>query len=246
MKARGFSLLEVLVAVALLALGLTGLFLAQARSLELARQTRELSVATGLARMKLLECQDDLLKKGFSIGDYDEEGNFDDDGYAEFFWECHAYKPDIPTGDASDIQEGLSSGGAAAGGAGALGGALGGGGGGANPMAEMGAGMIAPVLSQISDVMGESIREMVVIVRWREGEEWTDIRVTTHLIDLKGMQAVAGQIRTATEGLGNLTGALGGGNAPTGGSAPSTGSPTPPPSIPAAAGGTNPFRGPGR
>ena len=37
------------------------------------------SVATMLARSKLYDCQHDLLKKGFSIGDYDEEGNFDVD-----------------------------------------------------------------------------------------------------------------------------------------------------------------------
>lgn len=61
--------------------------------------------------------------------------------------------------------------------------------------------MIAPVLAQISEILGESIRELVVIVRWQEGESWQEIQVTTHVIDktrinqvAQGLQQMAGSI----------------------------------------------------
>ena len=71
-----FSLLEVMVAMAILTVGLVSLLQVQARSAQLAIEGRELTVATMLARSKLYDCQHDLLKKGFSVGDYDEDGNF--------------------------------------------------------------------------------------------------------------------------------------------------------------------------
>jgi len=198
-----FTLLEVMVAIALLALGLSTLFLAQARSLELAQQARNLSVATGLARMQLHECEFDFRQKqGFaSIGDYKENGNFSDDDYPNFFWECYAYKPDIPVADGGDISEGIlgkmSADAEAAGGA-------------ENPMASMGVGLISPVLAQVSQVVGDSVRELYVVVRWKEGEEWTELDVTTHIIDMAAMQGVAQQIRGAAAAMGGGIPGLGG------------------------------------
>ncbi|MBM4282508.1 MAG: prepilin-type N-terminal cleavage/methylation domain-containing protein, partial [Deltaproteobacteria bacterium] len=98
-----FSLLEVMVALAILAIGLVLLLQVQARSARLAIEAKDVTVATMLARGKLYDCQTDLLKKGFSVGDYDTDGNFDDEGYPTFFWECHGYKPEMPTADSGDI-----------------------------------------------------------------------------------------------------------------------------------------------
>ena len=105
---EGFSLLEVMVAVALLSLGLVLLLQVQARSIQLAQQGRDITIATMLARAKLMDCQTDLLKKGFSVGDYESDGKFDDEGYPQIYWECHAYKPDMPTADGGDMS-GLAS-----------------------------------------------------------------------------------------------------------------------------------------
>ncbi|MFZ9886005.1 MAG: type IV pilus modification PilV family protein [Myxococcota bacterium] len=210
-EARGFTLLEVMIAIALLAMGLVLLLSVQARSIQLAQQARNLSGATGLARAKMYDCTRDLLKKGFSIGNYDEEGDFDDEEMPGFYWECHAYKPDIPVSDVTDVTAGLS---AAAGGEGAAGGMSG-----AADAAGIGAGMIAPVLSQISSVLGDSIRELVVIVRWREGEAWEQLEVTTHVVDKTQINAIASQLQTMSGQMGGmLGGALGaGGGAPASG-----------------------------
>ncbi len=189
MRRRAFSLLEVMVAVALLSLGLVLLLQVQARSISLAQQSREMTVATQLLRAKLLDCQADLAKKGFSVGDYNEEGNFSDDDYPNIYWECHAYKPDMPTADATDIQAGV---GGLAGVAGddAAGAVADQGGG-----AEMAMGFLAPILSQMSSVLGDSIREMHVIVRYGTGADMSEMTATTHLIDKSAVNNIAAMLQ---------------------------------------------------
>ena len=201
-NSSAFSLLEVMVALAILSVGLVLLMQVQARSARLAIEAREMTVATMLARGKLYDCQTDLLKKGFSIGDYDEEGSFDDEGYPSFYWECHGYKPDMPTADVGDISgaAGKLGMGDASDAASASG---------QNPAQEMGMQMIAPVLSQMSSVLGDSIRELVVIVRWGDGEDRQEMTVTTHVIDKGPVSQVATMIQQQSRALG---GALGGGN----------------------------------
>lgn len=198
---RAFSLLEVMVALAILSVGLVSLLQVQSRSAQLAIEARELTVATMLARSKLYDCQHDLLKKGFSIGDYEEEGNFDDDSYPRFFWECHAYAPEMPTGDGVGDISGAASmfgGGAAAGAAAPAG-------------ADMTMGMLAPVIQQMASVMKDSIRELVIVVRWGEGDERQELRVTTHVIDKGPVNRVAQLIQQQSRALGAATGAAGGG-----------------------------------
>jgi general secretion pathway protein I len=228
----GFSLLEVMVAIAILAMGVTLLVQVQGRSAELAMKAREMTVATMLARGKLYDCQTDLLKKGFTIGDYDADGSFDDEGYPSFFWECHGYKPEMPVADGGDIT----------GAAGKLG--LGGGGDddAPNPGEEMGMQFLAPVLSQMSSVLGDSIRELVVVVRWGQGDEQEELMVTTHVVDKGPVNQVAAMIQQQTRALGQALGGAGGAGGANGGS-PS--GPTPPgnPGLPS---GPVAPKGPGR
>lgn len=216
---RAFSLLEMMVAIALLSLGLVLLLQVQARSIQLAQQAREMTIATQLARAKLLDCQTDLLKKGFSIGDYDEEGDFSDDDMPGFYWECHAYKPDMPVADATDINTAAASG------------ALG-----MDPAATESAsagqpdpmmGMIAPIVAQMSGILGDSIRELHVIVRWGVGEDMQEMTVTTHVIDKTAVNNVAAMIAQQAGALNALTGG-GGGGAPGGDAGDKGGGASPP------------------
>ena len=198
---RAFSLLEVMVAMAILSVGLVSLLQVQSRSAQLAIEAREMTVATMLARGKLYDCQTDLLKKGFSIGDYDESGNFDDEGYPTFFWECHAYKPEMPTGD------GVGDMGSAASALGMGASADAASGAGAQPQgADMGMGMIAPVMQQMASVMGDSIRELVIIVRWGTAPDQQEMRVTTHVVDKTPINNVSQMIQQQTKSMDKLLG----------------------------------------
>jgi len=203
LRRRAFTLLEVMVAVAVLAVGVVVLLQSQARSILMAQQARTLTVATMLARGKLLDCEVDFMRKGFSIGDYKETGKFDDEGYPTFLWECHGYKPDLPMPEAADFAEAPSAGdlGTASD---PLSGA------GVDPTGGMAMGMMGPVLGQISQVVGESIRELAVIVRWQEGSVWDSIIVTTHIVDTSGVNAIAQQMSALSGGIPGLPGAGGG------------------------------------
>jgi len=72
--ARGFTLLEVMVAIAILGMALTAIFTAQAGSLRGARHARNVSEGTGLLRCKMSEVELDLRRDGFQVTDQTESG----------------------------------------------------------------------------------------------------------------------------------------------------------------------------
>ncbi|HYQ44646.1 MAG TPA: type II secretion system protein [Polyangiaceae bacterium] len=85
-RQRGFTLLEVLVAIAILGLGLTVILGSQVGLFTNAARGEHLTLATNLARCKMGELEVDLLKLGYQLTDVvddgpccgDDEGN---DGY---------------------------------------------------------------------------------------------------------------------------------------------------------------------
>lgn len=225
---KAFSLLEVMVAVALLSLGLVALLQVQARSTELAIRAREMTVATMLARAKLYDCEELLRKNGFSVGDFNESGTFDDEGYPTVRWECHAYKPELPVPDSGDIEQAAA--GTGAGGAVGEADAQG-------QAPDVGMQFLAPVLAQVSGVLGESLRELAVVVRWGTADEPQDLVVVTHVVDKGPVTQIAGMLSGQCGG-----GAPGGGGGTSGGAPPrSAGSPVPgvpgAPGLPGGGGG---------
>ena len=64
--------------------------------------------------------------------------------------------------------------------------------------ADLGMQFLAPVMSQLSSVLGDSIRELVVIVRWGKSGETDELRVATHLIDKTAVNQVAAMIQQAS------------------------------------------------
>lgn len=71
---RGFTLLEVLMAVAILGLGLSVLLGAQTGLFASATRTEHISLATGLARCRMSEIELEMLQKGFPLVDAKGEG----------------------------------------------------------------------------------------------------------------------------------------------------------------------------
>lgn len=69
-----FSLLEVMVAVAILGLGLTVILTAQTGLFSSAKRAAQLSQAVGLARCKMSEIEVQLLKEGYQLTTDNEEG----------------------------------------------------------------------------------------------------------------------------------------------------------------------------
>ena len=71
--ARGFTLLEVMIALALLGLGLTVLIKGAAGNIFNSQQAHMMGVATDLARGKMYDLEEKLLKDGFSDTEQAEE-----------------------------------------------------------------------------------------------------------------------------------------------------------------------------
>jgi general secretion pathway protein I len=62
---QGFTLLEVIVAVVILAVGLSALFTSEGGAIRLAQRARTTTVATLLARCKMAEIEEQIMKEGF-------------------------------------------------------------------------------------------------------------------------------------------------------------------------------------
>jgi general secretion pathway protein I len=87
-QSAGFTLLEVVVAVAILAISLTVFLQSEAASLANAGRARDLTIATLLARSKMIDIQQHIVSEGFITGDVEDEGNFRDEGHEEITWHC--------------------------------------------------------------------------------------------------------------------------------------------------------------
>lgn len=191
--------------MAIMGLSLMYLFEAQARSMKLAAKGRSLNIATQLARKKLIDCKYDLLKKGFAIGDYASDGTFEEDGFKDYKWECHGVRFNMPPPSQDAINKAMKAQSGM----------------GSNPSAGMdfSANMLAPFFGLISTTLGDSIRELVLIVRWKEQGVDEDLKVVTHVVNSKPLSDLAGLLSGQA---GNLPGA----NAPQTNQSPTQGNPS--------------------
>jgi prepilin-type N-terminal cleavage/methylation domain-containing protein len=81
LRSNGFSLIEVVIALGILAMSLSVLLGSQAASINSAGRSRDLTNASLLARSKMIDIEVSLIEDGFVIGDLEEEGDFGDEGY---------------------------------------------------------------------------------------------------------------------------------------------------------------------
>ena len=90
---RGFTLLEVMVALAVLAGSLMAVAELSGNALRNFVYARDLSVATLLARGKIVELQEKYDDSGFTDFDQKEDGSFSDQGQPTFRWALELQKP---------------------------------------------------------------------------------------------------------------------------------------------------------
>ena len=103
--ARGFTLLEVMVAMAILAISLVALSEINAGAIAMHSYAKKLNVATMLARQKMLDVETELDEKGLpSEGENisDNEGTFEDQGFPQYKWKVEVI---APKSDALDPQK---------------------------------------------------------------------------------------------------------------------------------------------
>jgi general secretion pathway protein I len=225
---RGFTLLEVLVAVAILGLGLTVILSSQVGLFSSAQRARSLTVAVNLARCRMNETELVLLRNGFPLADENDSGPCcEDEDEAGYRCAWKVERIELPqTTELSGLDGGVSEPAGGLGPLGALaalqgGGAQGQGGptdlkgiaqqltsesGGATSMIPLVMSMVYPDLKPMLEA---SIRRVTVTVTWTEGKNERDLSVTQFLANpmqggldpnaAKGLEALD-PMNTATPG----------------------------------------------
>jgi general secretion pathway protein I len=188
---RGFTLLEVMISLAILAIALVAISGLNGGAVAMHAYGRRATEATLLLRGKMLDVEDDLQKNGFSDFDDEKHGNFSDEGPAGYAWSAEILKPDVQldpaqllnlVGAGSQGQGGTSRGSNIASASTALAGSLLGGAGipsagspGPGTVAGLLAGPIGGLLQTQAKTFIEtlkmSVREIRLTVSWTDGKD---------------------------------------------------------------------------
>ena len=94
-RLRGFTLLEVMISLAILAVSLVAISGLNGGAVAMEAYSRRATEATLLLRAKMNDLEDQLHKDGFSDFDDDKRGTFEDEGAPDFAWRAEILKPDV-------------------------------------------------------------------------------------------------------------------------------------------------------
>jgi len=199
---RGFTLLEVMIAMSILALSITVIAGINANSFQSSNYARGLTVATLLARSKMIEMEIELQKDGFSQGERTEDGDFSDEGYREVEWTAYIRPVDVDVSqlvrqffggevsgeslpDQMQAFLGASQGTSAA-----------------EAAAEdvpadqvrnlLGGEQLELVFRQVSETLGNSIREIVLDIEWGPKNERESVRFVQYVTTTGRISAPTG------------------------------------------------------
>ena len=101
MKQRGFTLLEIMVALALLGLGLVVLIKSAANNIRASEESHMMGIATDLARGKMYDIEEQLLKDGFTDTDQSQSDPkpFDAEGWPNIYYSYKVDQVEMPDFD---------------------------------------------------------------------------------------------------------------------------------------------------
>lgn len=168
-RQRGFTLLEVMIAMTILAGALTGLSIAIVRGVRASNHARLMTTATLLCRQQLVELEDGFIVDGFTddSGIKEDKGEFEPIEYKRYHWTRTIEKIRLPSTDEmqsaatkllQDKQQiGSSSSGSSSSSSSSASGS------GANLSGQMG-GFLGPV----KDMLEQGIRRVTMRVIWDE------------------------------------------------------------------------------
>jgi general secretion pathway protein I len=228
-RAAGFSLLEVMVAMAILSLAVVVLIRITTGNVRAAAHARFVTNATFLARAKLASMEDSIVADGFTDSDEEDGGDFGEEGFPQVRWSSIIERVELPTDAAQKAQEaatqqtqeattGTST----------------------NPMMALTGlmgGFMSTLIEPIRIGLQESVRRITVTVKWSEvGREEQSFDVIAYLTDPSKLDLAMGTPPGGAAGAGGASGAGGSGAAGAGGSRGGSGA--------GGAGGSRPPGGP--
>lgn len=166
----GFSLLEILVSLAILAMSLVVLSRVVTGNVVAANHARMITAATFLARTRISMMEQSLLEYGFGQMDGEDAGTFAEEGYPRFRWYSYVERIELPADSTQKVQQAstkqsLSN----------------------NPMEMLSGfmgGFMATLMDPIRLGLQESVRKLTVRVMWDEaGKPEQSFEVVNFLAD---------------------------------------------------------------
>lgn len=207
-RQSGFTLLEVMISLGIIALSLTILVRSVGNNIRETQELEALTVATTLARTKMNEIEEQLIKDGFLETDQSSEGDFGDDGWSDFTWVAKVDKIEIPSFDQLQaMQNAVASGSGSGAGSGSGSGAVGGGfgdsalggmmsllGGSSDAAGAAGGAFIQQQFQLVQDVLESSMRKVTLTVKWKVLGRDKTLPVVAYFTDPAGMNKVIGSL----------------------------------------------------
>jgi general secretion pathway protein I len=220
-RRRGFTLVEVMLALAILGMGLVILVKSIAGNASSAGEAFYMGIATDLARSKMYDLEEKLLDEGFQDDVQEEEGDFDEEGWPKITWQATIEPAELPSFEKlMGMDKGAGGGSGSGSGSGegsgepgepdegamnkfqssALGGMMsmfggGGGGDGADSAGEAKSGaFIQGQYQLIQQVLKASIRKISLTVKWDTGLHKEDMKIILYVTDPAGMQKTLGAL----------------------------------------------------
>jgi general secretion pathway protein I len=210
---RGFTLLEVMISLAILAVALVAISDLNGGAVAMHAYSRRATEATLLLRGKMLDVEDELQKDGFSDFSDEKHGDFGEEGYPDYSWSAEIIKPDVQL-DPSQLltligggAPGSSASGNVGASATALASSLGGAqnalsglqtGGAASMLSGPLGGMLSGQMTTFIETLKKSVREIRLSVKWQDGKETKDVTASQIIVILPETVGQAGQTTTTT------------------------------------------------
>jgi prepilin-type N-terminal cleavage/methylation domain-containing protein len=204
----GFSLLEVMISIAILAIALVILTRTVTGDVRSTHHSRMLTAATFLARTKISSIEQNILEIGFSEMEGEDTGDFTEEGFPRFKWYAAVERVKLPTGATQQVEQAAQKKTQST-----------------NPM-EVLAGFMGSFMTTLMEPirvgLEESVRRLTVKVKWNEpGRPEQVFAIVNFLTDPSklDMALQPGSTATATAtatGTGTGTKKLPGGSNPSG------------------------------
>lgn len=214
--ARGFTLLEVMIGLAVLGFALVVLLKSTANSMFSAQQAQMMGVATDLARAKMNDIEETLIKDGFNetgLSDPDDKCDdfepFEDEGWPHIEWCAKVIQVELPSwqniqeltnaragsgagsgSGSGEEEEGGFENSALGGLLGMLGGGIGAGGDATNIESLTGGGLVQSMYSTFQEVLKVSVRKVTLTVRWQVMGRESEMDVVAFFTDPAAMDKV--------------------------------------------------------
>lgn len=201
----GFTLVEVMAAVAILALALTVISESQQAGMRHVIRAKKMTIASLLAREKMADLEDELAKDGFPEFDKDDEGEFED-GFEGYTYSWKIEKIELPSSLDPDAMTDALTGEGQEGGGGTSESSTSG-------MAAFGGQMLTQQFELFRNILEQSIRRITLKVGWKEGRADKSISVTLYVTDPR---RIGSAIAPGTTSTGQTSGATGQGTTTTG------------------------------